>query len=58
MRRGGVGVLLRPLPFRLPVWQRLNSGSYKWAMAVSGNWRITFAFDGENVIVVNLEDYH
>jgi len=26
--------------------------------AVSGNWRITFAFDGEDVIVVNLEDYH
>ena len=30
----------------------------KWAMTVSGNWRITFAFDGEDVIVVNLEDYH
>lgn len=30
----------------------------QWAMSVSGNWRITFAFDGEDVIVVNLEDYH
>ena len=30
----------------------------QWAMTVSGNWRITFAFDGEDVIVVNLEDYH
>jgi|GEM_PF-463203 len=29
----------------------------QWAMSVSGNWRITFAFDGEDVIVVNLEDY-
>lgn len=29
-----------------------------WAMTVSGNWRITFRFDGEDVIVVNLEDYH
>ena len=28
------------------------------AMTVSGNWRITFRFDGEDVIVVNLEDYH
>lgn len=28
------------------------------AMTVSGNWRITFAFDGEDVMVVNLEDYH
>ena len=30
----------------------------QWAMTVSGNWRITFAFDGENVMDVNLEDYH
>jgi proteic killer suppression protein len=30
----------------------------EWAMTVSGNWRITFGFDGEDVIVVNLEDYH
>jgi proteic killer suppression protein len=30
----------------------------QWAMTVSGTWRITFAFDGEDVIVVNLEDYH
>lgn len=29
-----------------------------WAMTVAGNWRITFRFDGEDVIVVNLEDYH
>ena len=30
----------------------------QWAMTVSGNWRITFAFDGEDVLIVNLEDYH
>jgi proteic killer suppression protein len=30
----------------------------QWAITVSGNWRIIFAFDGEDVIVVNLEDYH
>ena len=30
----------------------------QWAMTVSGNWRITFAFDGDDVIIVNLEDYH
>ena len=29
----------------------------QWAVSVSGNWRITLAFDGEDVIVVNLEDY-
>ena len=30
----------------------------QWAITVSGNWRITFAFDGEDVTIVNLEDYH
>jgi toxin HigB-1 len=29
-----------------------------WAVSVSGNWRITFAFDGADVIDVNYEDYH
>jgi len=30
----------------------------RYAMKASGNWRITFAFDGEDAIDVNLEDYH
>lgn len=30
----------------------------EWAVSVSGNWRITFRFEGEDVIDVNLEDYH
>lgn len=29
-----------------------------WAVRVSGNWRITFTFDGVDVCDVNLEDYH
>ena len=28
------------------------------SVSVTGNWRITFAFDGEHAIDVNLEDYH
>lgn len=30
----------------------------RYAVNVSGNWRITFAFDGEDAIDVDLEDYH
>jgi len=30
----------------------------RYAVKVSGNWRITFAFDGEDALDVNLEDYH
>jgi proteic killer suppression protein len=29
-----------------------------WAVSVSGNWRITFTFDGADVIEVDYEDYH
>jgi len=30
----------------------------EWAVTVSGNWRITFRFEGEDAVDVNLEDYH
>jgi toxin HigB-1 len=30
----------------------------QYSMAVSGNWRFVFEFDGEGFIAVNLEDYH
>lgn len=29
-----------------------------YAVTVSGNWRLTFRFDGGDAIDVNLEDYH
>jgi toxin HigB-1 len=30
----------------------------QWAVSVSGNWRLVFEFDGEDVTNVNLIDYH
>jgi proteic killer suppression protein len=30
----------------------------RYAVWVSRNWRITFAWSGENAIDVDLEDYH
>ena len=29
-----------------------------WAVQVSGNWRLTFAFEGEDAILVDYKDYH
>jgi toxin HigB-1 len=29
-----------------------------WSVTVNGNWRVTFAFDGVDVIVVDYKDYH
>ena len=29
-----------------------------WSVRVSGNWRLTFTFDGEDAILVDYLDYH
>jgi len=29
-----------------------------WAVNVSGNWRVTFAFEGNDANRVDYEDYH
>ena len=33
-----------------------RKGNY--AVTMAGNWRITFRFDGEDAVDVDLEDYH
>ena len=29
-----------------------------WAIWVDANWRLTFAFDGEDAVLVDYRDYH
>jgi proteic killer suppression protein len=29
-----------------------------WAVSVNGNWRLTFAFEGKNAVLVDYRDYH
>jgi proteic killer suppression protein len=29
-----------------------------WSVIVSGNWRLTFCFEGEDAILVDYRDYH
>jgi len=29
-----------------------------WAIWVSGNWRLTFRFEGDDAILVDYQDYH
>lgn len=45
----------------VPGW-RLHKLSHDlaghWAVRVDGNWRLTFAFDGEDAILVDYQDYH
>ena len=30
----------------------------RWAVTVNGNWRLTFAFDAIDAILVDYQDYH
>ncbi len=29
-----------------------------WSVSVSGNWRLTFSFEGNDAILVDYQDYH
>jgi len=29
-----------------------------WSVDVSGSWRLTFAFEGEDAVLVDYQDYH
>ena len=54
---------VKPEDMNLPGYRFLPlKGARKgeYAVSVSGNWRITFGFEGENAsaIDVSLEDYH
>ena len=52
---------MRPDDMNLPGYRfhRLKGDrAGRFAVAVSGNWRITFAFEGEDATRVDLEDYH
>ncbi len=46
---------------KLPGWDlHALTGNMKghWAVSVSGNWRLTFKFEGRDAIVVDCKDYH
>ncbi len=51
----------RPLDMNVPGWRlhRLAGGLQDHdAVSVSGNWRLTFRFDGPDVVLVDYHDYH
>lgn len=40
-------------------WHPLKSDlAGHWAVKVNGNWRLTFSFEGKDVILVDYQDYH
>ena len=51
----------RPEDLSAPAWA-LHSlkGDLKghWALTVNGNWRMVFAFEGEDAVLLDYRDYH
>jgi proteic killer suppression protein len=47
-----------PEDMNVPGWKLHQLSTGHWSVWVNGNWRLTFAFDGENAILVDYQDYH
>ena len=50
-----------PDDMNLPGWHLhplKGNRAGSWAVSLSGNWRLTFRFDGTDAVAVNYEDYH
>ena len=49
----------RPEQLNLPgFYLHALRGVRRWSIRVTGNWRITFAWDGGDAVDMDLEDYH
>jgi toxin HigB-1 len=58
---GRLGVSVSPRDMNLPGLNLHELGGNRkgtWSVKVSGNWRVTFRFVGEDVADVDYEDYH
>ena len=42
----------------MPGWRLHPLTTGHWSVSVNGNWRMTFAFEGEDVVSVDYRDYH
>ena len=47
-----------PGDMNLPGWKLHQLSTGHWSIWVSGNWRLTFDFAGEDVVLVDYQDYH
>jgi proteic killer suppression protein len=52
---------IQPSAMNFPGWQLHplhGELAGHWAVKVNGNWRMIFAFDGQDAILVDYRDYH
>ncbi|KAA1192324.1 type II toxin-antitoxin system RelE/ParE family toxin [Photorhabdus heterorhabditis] len=52
----------KPEDMSAPGWKlhplKGTNFSGHWAISVNSNWHLTFRFEGEDIILVNYQDYH
>lgn len=61
LQLGALDQAIRPQDLSAPSWDlhplKGNLDGH-WAITVNGNWRMIFAFDGTDAILVDYRDYH
>ncbi len=60
-RHKGLDASTGPEDMKLPGYrlhQLKPKGAGRWEIDVSGAWRLTFEFEGEDAIAVDYEQYH
>jgi toxin HigB-1 len=61
LQLGRLNTSRTPADMNLPGWDwhELKGGrAGRWAVSVSGNWRLTFTFEDGDAALVDYEDYH
>jgi proteic killer suppression protein len=61
LQLGQLNVALGPADMNRPGWRMHRLGGTLagyWAVWVDENWRLTFGFEGTNVVLVDYQDYH
>ncbi len=56
-----LNIATKPEQMNIPGWKfHALRGEFAghWAVSVNGNWCLTFAFEGEDAIFVDYQDYH
>lgn len=47
-----------PDDMAMPGWRLHVLTTGHWSVRTNGNWRLTFAFEGEDAVLVDYRDYH
>jgi proteic killer suppression protein len=61
VRLGALNLAKSPDDLRRPGWELhslAGSLASHWSIKVSANWRVTFLFEEEDVVLIDYQDYH